>query len=396
MSVPLIESLRSILPEDVAQATLLGRVYLPAVAGPAVVMVRGDRLVDITASFPTVTDLIEQDDPVAVLRKVEGGESWSIEDVLQNSVEQVPSLVRLISPIDLSAVKAAGVTFTNSLLERLIEERAEGNPELAKDIRQNFEDLLGVRLAEVTPGSDVAAKLKAELVEQGMWSQYLEVGLGPDPEVFTKAQPLSTVGFGEEVGVAAISEWNNPEPEVVLVLSSKGRILGATLGNDVNLRDVEGRSALLLPKAKDNNASAALGPFIRLFDESYSLEDVRAARVELQILGDDGFELVEASNMAQISRDVTELAAYARSESHQYPDGLVLYTGTLFAPTKDRAEPGLGFTHAVGDVVRISSPKLGMLANRVNTAEQTKPWDFGVRALIANLHRRGLLDRVGC
>ncbi|RGE20498.1 fumarylacetoacetate hydrolase family protein [Leucobacter sp. wl10] len=395
MSIPLIETTRDALPEDVGRATLVGRVHVPEFGGPAVVALREDRLVDISETFPTMTDLSEQDDVLAAVRAVEGGASWPLSDVLENSLGQRRDAVHLLAPIDLAAVKAAGVTFAASLVERLIEERAGGDFEKAAEIRASFEETVGVDLADIAPGSEGAAELKRTMVEQGLWSQYLEVGLGPDPEIFTKAQPLSAVGFGQEIGVAEVSDWNNPEPEVVLLLSSGGRILGATLGNDVNLRDVEGRSALLLPKAKDNNASASLGPFIRLFDEHFTIDDVRIAEVDLTVLGEDGFVLDETSSMDQISRDVEFLAAYTVSDSHQYPDGLVLYTGTLFAPTKDRGAEGRGFTHTVGDVVRISSPKLGALVNRVNTSERAEPWTFGLRAFIANLRDRGLLERVG-
>lgn len=395
MSIPLIETTRDALPEDVGRATLVGRVHVPEFGGPAVVALREDRLVDISETFPTMTDLSEQDDVLAAVRAVEGGASWPLSDVLENSLGQRRDAVHLLAPIDLAAVKAAGVTFAASLVERLIEERAGGDFEKAAEIRASFEETVGVDLADIAPGSEEAAELKRTMVEQGLWSQYLEVGLGPDPEIFTKAQPLSAVGFGQEIGVAEVSDWNNPEPEVVLLLSSGGRILGATLGNDVNLRDVEGRSALLLPKAKDNNASASLGPFIRLFDEHFTIDDVRIAEVDLTVLGEDGFVLDETSSMDQISRDVEFLAAYTVSDSHQYPDGLVLYTGTLFAPTKDRGAEGRGFTHTVGDVVRISSPKLGALVNRVNTSERAEPWTFGLRAFIANLRDRGILERVG-
>lgn len=395
MSIPLIDTTADALPEDAGRATLIGRIHVPEYGGPAVVVVRGDRVVDISASYPTMTDLTEQEDVLAAVREAEGGASWSLSEVLENSLGQRHDAVHLLAPIDLAAVKAAGVTFAASLVERLIEERAGGDFAKAAEIRASFEETVGAELADITPGSEEAAELKRTMVAQGLWSQYLEVGLGPDPEVFTKAQPLSAVGFGQEIGVAEVSDWNNPEPEVALLLNSAGRILGATLGNDVNLRDVEGRSALLLPKAKDNNASASLGPFVRLLDEHFTIEDVRVAQVNLTVLGEDEFVLDEVSSMDQISRDVEFLAAYTVSDSHQYPDGLVLYTGTLFAPTKDRGAAGKGFTHSVGDVVRISSPKLGTLANRVNTSEQAEPWTFGLRALIANLRDRDLLERVG-
>lgn len=386
---------REILPDDAARATLIGRVFVPEFAGPSVVVLRGDNLVDITGDYATISDLLEQPDPLAAVRAAKGAAAWPLSEVIRNSLSERNEGVYLLSPIDLSAVKAAGVTFVTSLVERLIEERAGGDSNRANEIRLEIETLLGSDVGSIIPASPEAFALKNDLSSRGLWSQYLEVGLGADPEVFTKAQILSTVGVGSSVGISNISTWNNPEPEVVLVMDSAGHIQGATLGNDVNLRDVEGRSALLLPKAKDNNASASLGPFIRLFDEDFTLDDVRVAVVRLEVDGeDDGFRLDEVSIMSEISRDVQELADYTLSDSHQYPDGLVLYTGTLFAPRQDRGEKGMGFTHHLGDVVCISSPRLGSLVNRVAYSEEAPPWTFGVRSLIQNLKDRGLLSSV--
>ena len=281
-------------------------------------------------------------------------------------------------------------------MERLIEERAGGDPNMASDLRGELEALIGSEVSSIVPGSPDSAILKEDLQKRGLWSQYLEVGLGPDPEVFTKAPVLSAVGCGQQIGVAAVSSWNNPEPEVVLAVTSTGKIVGATLGNDVNLRDVEGRSALLLPKAKDNNASASAGPFIRLLDENFTLDDVRNAELRLEVLGEeDGFVMDGVSQMDKISRDPAALAAYTVSDSHQYPDGILLYTGTLFSPTQDREGEGKGFTHRLDDVVRISSPHLGMLANRVNQSEKAPRWEFGLRSYIKNLHDRGLTGKIG-
>jgi fumarylacetoacetate (FAA) hydrolase family protein len=299
----------------------------------------------------------------------------------------------LLAPVDLQAVKAAGVTFAVSAIERVIEERARGDFRLAGEIRDKLEVRIGGGIRSVVPGSEGAALLKQALIEEGLWSQYLEVAIGPDAEIFTKTSPLASVGWGAEIGVRSDSTWNNPEPEVVLVVSSRGEIRGATLGNDVNLRDFEGRSALLLSKAKDNNASCAIGPFVRLFDDKFTMDDVRSAVVELDIVGEDGFVLSGQSRMSEISRDPEELVRQAMSE-HHYPDGFVLFLGTLFAPTQDRDEPGRGFTHKIGDEVRISTPKLGTLANIVSTSRDAPSWKFGTRALMRNLARRGLLNEV--
>jgi fumarylacetoacetate (FAA) hydrolase family protein len=386
-----------VLPLDTDDATLVGRIFDPVVAGPCVVAVRGPDVVDVTDSFPTMSDLLETNDPAAAVRAVAGTRAWPLATVLANSLTVAsPDGPYLLAPVDLSVLKAAGVTFASSLIERLIEERAGGDPVAADEIRKQIESRLSTTIHTIEPGSAEAAQLKEDLKSQGLWSQYLEVGLGPDPEVFTKAPVLAAVGCGQQIGVASVSSWNNPEPEVAVVVASTGKVVGATLGNDVNLRDVEGRSALLLPKAKDNNASAALGPFIRLIDETFTLDDIRAEEVRLQVLGeDDGFTLEDVSSMREISRDVVDLAEYTVGESHQYPDGIVLYTGTLFSPTQDRGGEGMGFTHHIGDIVRISSPRLGMLVNRVNQSEKTPRWEFGLRRFIGNLHERGLTGKVG-
>jgi fumarylacetoacetate (FAA) hydrolase family protein len=308
----------------------------------------------------------------------------SVEDLCAMPVE------RFLAPVDVQAVKAAGVTFAISAIERVIEERARGDYRAAADIRDKLEQRIGGAIRSVVPGTDAAARLKEALIEDGLWSQYLEVAIGPDAEIFSKTAPLASVGWGAEIGVRSDSSWNNPEPEVVLACNSHGEIRGATLGNDVNLRDFEGRSALLLSKAKDNNASCAIGPFIRLFDDHFTLDDVRLAVVELEITGADGFKLNGQSRMSEISRDPTELVRQAMSE-HHYPDGFALFLGTLFAPTQDRDEPGRGFTHKIGDEVLISTPRIGVLLNRVTTSRDARPWTFGVRALMQNLASRGLL-----
>ncbi|GAA4846908.1 fumarylacetoacetate hydrolase family protein [Saccharopolyspora rosea] len=386
----LLDDVLDVLPADRDAATLVGRMYRPDERGPSVVAVRGDELVDISATAPTLSDLLEGPDPVAVARTAPARGAWPLADVLANSLAGTAG-PHLLAPADLQVLKAAGVTFARSMLERVIEEKAGGDPARAAEIRGRVEHSIGGTLAAVAPGSPQASAAKRWLLDEGLWSQYLEVGLGPDPEIFTKAPLLAAVGVGADVGIAAGSEWNNPEPEVALAVRSDGAVVGAMLGNDVNLRDVEGRSALLLPQAKDNNASAALGPFLRLFDDGFGLDDVRTLDLRLRVLGEDGFALDGRSSMREISRDPVELVRAAVGRHHQYPDGLVLYTGTLFAPTEDRDAPGRGFTHHLGDVVRISTPRLGTLVNRVAHSEKCPEWTFGVRALMANLAARGLL-----
>jgi len=365
----------AMLPVDSAEAVLAGRFMLDE--GPTPVILRGGIVEDISATAPTVSDLMDLSEPA----NVRGRPLFS--------VDELPG-ERLLAPVDLQVVKAAGVTFAISAIERVIEERARGDYRLAGEIRDKLEARIGSQIRSVLPGSDSAARLKQALIEQDLWSQYLEVAIGPDAEIFTKTSPLASVGWGAQIGVRSDSSWNNPEPEVVLVVSSRGEIRGATLGNDVNLRDFEGRSALLLSKAKDNNASCAIGPFVRLFDDRFTMDDVRSAVVELDIVGEDGFELSGQSRMSEISRDPEELVRQAMSE-HHYPDGFVLFLGTLFAPTQDRDEPGRGFTHKIGDEVRISTPKLGTLANIVSTSRDAPAWEFGTRALMRNLTGRGLL-----
>jgi len=382
-------------PEDGYVGTFVGRAWVPApIAGPAVVLVRRDGVFDITAQVATVADLLELDDPVDFLHAIPLGDRLGdVSELLANSdpARRDPNAPWLLAPVDLQAIKAAGVTFAASLLERVVEEHAKGDPTAAASVRAALVAEIGVDLSQIKPGSTEAEQLRAVLTRRGLWSQYLEVGLGPDAEIFTKAQPLSAVGFGAEIGIHPKSRWNNPEPEIVLVVSSSGRIVGATLGNDVNLRDFEGRSALLLSKAKDNNASTAIGPFLRLFDSSFSLDDVRNAEILLKIEGEDGFTLSGRSSMREISRDPEDLVRQTIGATHQYPDGFVLFLGTMFAPTEPREEGGLGFTHKIGDVVAIHGAKLGTLVNRVSTSDVVAPWTFGIRALFANLAKRGLL-----
>lgn len=381
-------------PADGFTGTWIGRAWLHGPnEGPAVVAIRPDGVIDITRHAATVSALCDLPDPAGFVRTLDGDRIGGLDGLLRNSCadsrdEHAPWL---LAPIDLQAIKAAGVTFAASLVERIVEEHSKGDPGAADAVRASLTREIGVDLSRIKPGSAEAETLRHALVRRGLWSQYLEVGIGPDAEIFTKAQPMSAVGFGADIGVHPGSAWNNPEPEVVLVVSSGGRIVGATLGNDVNLRDFEGRSALLLSKAKDNNASTAIGPFVRLFDAEYSLDDVRRCEVSLHVQGDDGFELDGMSAMSQISRDPEDLVRQTIGPNHQYPDGFVLFLGTMFAPTKEREGGGGGFTHKPGDVVAIGSRDLGTLINRVRTSDQAPPWRFGVRALIANLIDRNLI-----
>jgi fumarylacetoacetate (FAA) hydrolase family protein len=381
------------LPTDFPSGTLVGRVWRPELGGPSVAAIRQDGVFDISRSFPTMRDLCESADPAAAVAGAHADRIGDLAAILANTAEDKrdPNKPWLLAPIDLQAVKAAGVTFAISLLERVIEEQARGAPERASQARAEVESALGGKVEGLKPGSPQAAELKKLLQQKGLWSQYLEVGIGPDAEIFTKCQIMSAVGTGTSIGVLASSTWNNPEPEVVVVATSKGRIVGASLGNDVNLRDVEGRSALLLSKAKDNNASTAIGPFIRLFDRSFSLDDVRRTRVSLNVTGTDGFVLEGSSDVGKISRDPQELVDQMIGRHHQYPDGAVLFLGTMFAPVKDRDAPGMGFTHHAGDVVTIAADRLGALVNVVTTSDKAPEWTFGVGDLMRNLGKRGLL-----
>ena len=384
-----------VLPDDGLQGTLVGRVWAPsgAVPGPAVVALRPEGVFDLSAHYPTMSTLLDTLAPAEAARTATGQYLCSVDDLLANSLPGARDATRpwLLAPCDLQVVKAAGVTFAASLIERVIEEQARGDATRAQGLRSQVIGLIGENLADIRPGSPEAMRLKALLQDKGLWSQYLEVGIGPDAEVFTKAPVLASVGCGDDIGIRSDSAWNNPEPEVVLAVNSRGQIVGATLGNDVNLRDIEGRSALLLGKAKDNNASCALGPFIRLFDTSFGLEQVRNETVHLRVAGADGFELRGINTMASISRDPTDLVAQTLA-AHQYPDGFMLFMGTLFAPIEDRDQPGGGFTHHLGDLVSIQSAWLGGLHNRVAHSEAAPPWRFGLRAFMANLAQRGLLQ----
>jgi fumarylacetoacetate (FAA) hydrolase family protein len=373
------------LPSDWRNATLLGRVLTSE--GPTPVLVAGGRVRDVSYATPTTAQLLcdWNGTPPA------GRDLGSLEEFEFKPVWEGESTVKLLAPVDLQCIKAAGVTFAVSAVERVIEERARGEASKAEQIRGALRDRVGADIRLVKPGSPEARKLKEALIADGLWSQYLEVAIGPDAEVFTKAPCLSSVGWGDLIGVRSDAVWTNPEPEIVIVADRKGRALGAALGNDVNLRCIEGRSALLLGKAKDNNASCAIGPFIRLFDESFTMDDVRRAVVSLEVDGEDGFRLKGSSSMSLISRDPLELVAQTIGKHHQYPDGIALFLGTMFAPTEDRDAPGKGFTHHMGDIVRVSSEKLGVLENKVTRCDEAPAWTFGVGDLMSNLAQRGLL-----
>lgn len=378
-----------ILPKDAQSATLIARVWDPETSGPRVCLVDGEHLVDITSIVPTVSDLAED---TGVLTGISLTElpRWSIASVGTNSSKQDSTKPHFLAPVDLQVIKACGVTFVGSLIERVIEERCAGDSNKAEAVRAELSAVLGGSLKGVQPGSEKAMAVKQVLIEQGLWSAYLEVGIGPDPEVFTKAPVLSSVGWGALVGIPSFSSWNNPEPELVLIVNSKGEAVGATLGNDVNLRDVEGRSALLLGKAKDNNAQSSLGPFLRLFDEAFTLQVASQEEIQLSVTGLDGFSMKGTNSVSEISRPLTDLIKAVHGSHHQYPDGFAMYTGTLFSPADDRDVPGSGFTHKPGDRVEISSPHLGTLLNTTGETEKLDPWVFGIREMFSYLQKIGV------
>lgn len=389
-------SVSDLLPVDAGSATLVGRIFDPEVSGPCVIAVSGADAVDISDIEPTVSTLLARSDAHALVSDAVAASAsrrrWPLETLVESASSQWDrSLPRLLAPIDLQVIKAAGVTFVESMLERVIEERAKGDPARAAAIREQLMDAIGGAISSVQPGSQQADDAKEILQREGLWSQYLEVGIGPDPEIFSKAPVLAAVGTGQSIGVLSRSVWNNPEPEVVLAVRADGVPVAATLGNDVNLRDFEGRSALLLTEAKDNNASCAIGPFLRLFDDAFGMDDVREMEINLRVEGRDGFVMDGFSSMRNISRDPLDLVRHTVGDHHQYPDGFVLFTGTLFSPTQDRHAAGAGFTHELDDVVRISTPKLGALVNRVSHSESTPRWEFGIWSLISNLRDRNLI-----
>lgn len=374
-----------------SKGCFIGRIWDNSKDGPSLIKIKDGDVYDITSKeIPTVRDLLELEDVKNYLSNVQGIKLLSLEELFVSSLKKKAEYC-LLAPCDFQAIKACGVTFAKSMVERVIEERAAGDPKKAESLRNHIGGLIGDSLQNIIPGSDKALEVKSALIKEGLWSQYLEVGIGKDAEVFTKAQTLSSVGYGAEVGLNPISNWNNPEPEIVLAVNSKGIIKGATLGNDVNLRDVEGRSALLLGKAKDNNASCSIGPFIRLFDETYSIDDMKSSHITLKVEGEDGYILNGSSSMSEISRDPEDLVNQTIGRHHQYPDGFMLFLGTLFAPTEDRDVEGEGFTHKIGDKVTISEHHLGELINFVNLSTACPQWDFGIASMIKNLSQRGLL-----
>jgi fumarylacetoacetate (FAA) hydrolase family protein len=388
------EDVEELLPVDGLSGIFVGRIWSPeGEGGPLPVRVRDDGVYDLSHLAPTLAEILNLPDVASIIRASDGRQVGETQSALANSAydRRNPELPYFLAPSDLQATKAAGVTFVKSMLERVIEEQARGDLKLAEEIRLNIADQIGGSLRDIDPGSEAAERVKKVLLEQGLWSQYLEVGIGPDAEIFTKCQPLASVGIGAQIGIHPKSIWNNPEPEAVLSINSRGQIIGATLGNDVNLRDFEGRSALLLGKAKDNRASSALGPFIRLFDDSFDIDDVRQMQIVLRVVGEDGFVMEGSSSLSEISRDLQALAEATVNENNQFPDGVMLYTGTMFAPTEDRDAAGQGFTHHVGDVVSISNNKLGKLVNRVEHSDQIAPWSFGISHLMQNLAKRGML-----
>mgnify|MGYP001172202944 FL=1 len=386
--------MKNFLPKDKKQSTLIGRVWRPEFNGPSVIKIEADRVIDITSKkAPTIRDIIEIKNSASYVKHANGEDIGKVSELLSFDYSNDTNLEKLhfLAPCDLQSIKACGVTFVESMLERVIEEKARGNPLKAKDIRSICQKIIGDKISKIVPGSKEAQKIKDFLIEENMWSQYLEVGIGPYAEIFTKSQPLSSVGFGSKIGLPHISKWNNPEPEIVLAIDSKGNIKGATLGNDFNLRDIEGRSALLLGKAKDNNASCSIGPLIRLLDENYTIKNIKNSEINLKVIGKDGFILSGKSSMSKISRDPINLVRQTIGLHHQYPDGLMLFLGTMFAPIKDRGTKGNGFTHSIGDNVEISCKELGRLINTIDEIKNCNKWTFGLASLMKNLSERNLI-----
>jgi len=379
-----------VLPSDGYAGTLVGRALFPGVfPGPCVVAIREDGVHNISGTVPTMAQLLNAPNPLATLQRALRNCVYlgPLESLLENSTPSThdPLKPYLLTPIDLQAVKAVGLTFVNGLLQRFADDNG-GAATVAK-----MEKAAGVALGKILPGSEEAARLRTALMEDGLWNDTLEVGFGPDVELFTKAQPLSAVGTGAEIAVLPTSKQTFAEPEVVLMLNADGKICGATLGCDMTARDVEARSLLLLGRAKDQNATCAVGPFIRLFDQTFSLPNVQGMNLTYAFEGADDAVFTDTGSMDQIGRGLITLARQVVNEHHGYPDGVALFTGCMFKAPSSRGASDTPFTHQVGDVVIIKASPLGTLINRVNTTDKVRPWSFGMSDLMANLANRQLL-----
>ncbi|MBL9114923.1 MAG: fumarylacetoacetate hydrolase family protein [Verrucomicrobiaceae bacterium] len=190
-----------------------------------------------------------------------------------------------------------------------------------------------------------------ESKDAGGGSFYDRVYAAERPEIFFKATPQRVAAPGAAMHLRRDSKWMVPEPEMTLVISAGGKLIGTTVGNDLSCRDIEGENPLYLPQAKCFRLSAALGPCIRVSAEPLSSETA----IHLQILRSGVTAFEGQTTLAQLKRTPAELIAFLYRDN-DFPQGAFLMTGTGIVPPDD-------FTLQPGDEVRISIDDIGTLSN---------------------------------
>jgi 2-dehydro-3-deoxy-D-arabinonate dehydratase len=275
------------------------------IAGDATVrigLVDDATVIDLTpAAITTLSQVLETPDPIAVLSRIDR--------------KTLPRLARedviFRAPVEQQEVWAAGVTYLRSKTARMEE-------------------------------SDFSA------------TAYDRVYDAERPEIFFKALAHKVVPTGEAVGIRRDARWSVPEPELALVINSRGAIAGCTIGNDMSSRDIEGENLLYLPQAKVYDRSCALGPCICL---GVAEADARTWMVRSTIIRGGTVVFSGETRLGNIKRSFDELASYL-CRSQTFPHGAVLLTGTGIVPPDD-------FTLHEHDAVEIEIAEIGILRNSV-------------------------------